>query len=78
MPRTFKTADVEELFHLAEVAEQAELPEGFRVDDEIKFRPVQLERLAQAKAALEARGSGPLPGGVGCLSREAPRARAQG
>jgi hypothetical protein len=47
--------EVEELFHLAEVAEQAELPEGFRVDDEIKFRQVRLERLAQAKAALEAR-----------------------
>jgi transposase len=47
--------EVEELFHLAEVAEQAELPEGLRVDDEIKFRQVRLERLAQAKAALEAR-----------------------
>jgi transposase len=67
--------EVEELFPLAEVAEQAELPEGFRVDDEITFRQVRLERLAQAKAALEARGSGPLPGGVGCLSREAPRAQ---
>ena len=47
--------EVEELFDLAEVAEQAELPEGFAIDEEIKFRQVRLERLAEAKAGLEAR-----------------------
>ncbi|MEO6723921.1 MAG: IS1182 family transposase [Blastocatellia bacterium] len=47
--------EVEELFRLAEVAEQAELPEGVSVEEEIKFRQGRLERLAKAKAALEER-----------------------
>lgn len=46
---------VEELFRLAEVAEQSELPEGVSVEEEIKFRQARLARLAKAKAALEER-----------------------
>ncbi len=44
--------EVEELFRLAEEAEQSDLPEGLQSNDEIAFRQA---RLAEAKAALEAR-----------------------
>jgi transposase len=47
--------EVEELFQLAEEVEEGSLPEGFNVEDEIKFRQARLERLAEAKAVLEAR-----------------------
>ena len=48
-------AEVEELFALGERAEQAELPDGLVVDNEIALRQARLERLAEAKAVLEAR-----------------------
>ena len=48
-------AEVEELFALGERAEQEELPDGLVVDDEIALRQARLERLAEAKAVLEAR-----------------------
>jgi transposase len=48
-------AEVEELFALGERAEQAELPDGLVVDDEIALRTARLARLAEAKAVLEAR-----------------------
>jgi len=48
--------EVEELFALAEAADQGALPEGFKVADEIAFRQARLERLAQAQAVLQARG----------------------
>jgi len=47
--------EVEELFKLAEAAEAAELPEGFNPKDELEFRQARLERLAEARKALEAR-----------------------
>jgi transposase len=47
--------EVEELFKLADEAEAAELPEGFNPKDEIEFRQARLDRLAEARKALEAR-----------------------
>jgi hypothetical protein len=47
--------EVEELFKLAQQAEAAELPEGFQIKDEISFRQARLERLEEARKALEAR-----------------------
>jgi transposase len=47
--------EVEELFKLAEAAEAAELPEGFSPKDEIEFRQARLERLQEARKALQAR-----------------------
>ena len=48
-------AEVEELFALSERADQAELPDGLVVSDEIAIRQARLARLAEAKAVLEAR-----------------------
>ena len=48
-------AEVDELFALGERAEQADLPDGLVVDDEIALRTARLARLAEAKAVLEAR-----------------------
>lgn len=48
-------AEVEELFALGERAEQAELPDGLVISDEIAVRSARLARLAEAKAVLEAR-----------------------
>jgi transposase len=47
--------EVEELFKLAEAAEQSELPEGFDVNDEISIRQARLERFQEARKVLEAR-----------------------
>ncbi|MFZ1176780.1 MAG: transposase, partial [Mycobacterium sp.] len=48
-------AEVEELFALGERAEAEELPDGLVVSDEIALRQSRLEKLAEAKAVLEAR-----------------------
>jgi len=48
-------AEVEELFALSERADQAELPDGLVLGDEIAIRQVRLARLAEAKSVLEAR-----------------------
>jgi transposase len=48
-------AEVEELFALSERADQADLPDGLVLDDEIAFRQQRLARLAEAKTVLEAR-----------------------
>ena len=48
-------AEVEELFALGERAEQADLPDGLVISDEIARRTARLARLAEAKAVLEAR-----------------------
>jgi transposase len=48
-------AEVEELFALGERAEQADLPDGLVISDEIALRTTRLARLAEAKAVLEAR-----------------------
>jgi transposase len=48
-------AEVEQLFALSEAANQAELPSGLVVSDEIAIRQARLARLAEAKAVLEAR-----------------------
>lgn len=48
-------AEVEELFALGERAEQADLPDGLVISDEIALRTARLARLAEAKAVLEAR-----------------------
>lgn len=53
----FLRGEVKELFKLAEQTEAAELPEGFKVEDEISIRQARLERLAQARKVLEARAS---------------------
>lgn len=48
-------AEVETLMRLADGADQEVLPEGLNVGDEVAFRQQRLERLAAAKAVLEAR-----------------------
>jgi hypothetical protein len=48
-------AEVEELFALSERADQADLPDGLLLSDEIAIRQARLARLAEAKAVLEAR-----------------------
>jgi transposase len=52
---THLRAEVEELFALSERLDQAELPDGLVVSDEIAIRQMRLARLAEAKAVLEAR-----------------------
>jgi transposase len=47
--------EVDELFALGEQVEQETLPEGMNIADEIALRQGKLERLAEAKAVLEAR-----------------------
>jgi transposase len=47
--------EVDELFKLAEQADQADLPEGLNIADEIAFREQRLANLGEAKAVLEAR-----------------------
>jgi len=47
--------EVEELFQLADLADKQALPEGLVVSDEIAFRQQRLDRLAEAKAVIEAR-----------------------
>lgn len=47
--------EVADLLTLGERAEQAELPDGFDLADEIAFRQGRLGNLAEAKRALEAR-----------------------
>ena len=53
----FLRREVEELFKLAETTEAAELPEGFKIEDEISIRQARLERLEQARKVLEERAS---------------------
>lgn len=48
-------AQVAELFALAEAADQATIPEGMVIEDEIARRQERLVQLAEAKAVLEAR-----------------------
>jgi len=47
--------EVEALFALSDQADQAGLPDGMVVSDEIAMRQARLARLAEAKAVLEAR-----------------------
>src|SRR6266567_7047900 len=47
--------EVEALFALSEQADQADLPDGLILSDEIAIRQARLARLAEAKAVLEAR-----------------------
>ncbi len=48
-------AEVDELFSLAEQADQSAVPAEMALPDEIALRQAQLARLAEAKAVLEAR-----------------------
>jgi transposase len=48
-------AQVAELFAMAETADGKAVPEGMVVEDEIAWRQERLERVAEAKAVLEAR-----------------------
>ena len=52
---THLRAEVQALFALAAHADQTSLPDGLVVADEIALREARLERLAEAKAVLEAR-----------------------
>jgi len=53
----FLQAEVEELFALAEAADNPATPEGMHLPQEIKSRSERLARLAEAKAVLEARAA---------------------
>ncbi len=53
----FLQAEVEDLFALAEAADNNATPEGMNLPQEIATRQARLERLAQAKAVLEARAA---------------------
>lgn len=48
-------AEVEELFRLGEQADKGELPEGLSINDEIAFRQARLQKLEEARLALETR-----------------------
>jgi transposase len=50
-------AEVEALFALAEQAEEAELPEGLVIADEVALRRTKLAQLAEAKQVLAARAA---------------------
>src|SRR6266487_670895 len=50
-------AEVEQLFALSDRAEQADLPDGLVLGDEIAIRQARLARLAEAKTVLEARAA---------------------
>lgn len=48
-------AEVEELMALAEAADQADVPDGMSIPEELARREDRLQRLAEAKAKIEAR-----------------------
>ena len=48
-------AEVQELFKLAEAADQTTIPDGMKLADEIKRREDRLAAIAEAKAKIEAR-----------------------
>ncbi|MBA2660929.1 MAG: IS1182 family transposase [Bradymonadaceae bacterium] len=48
-------AEVGELMALAEAADQADVPDGMSVPEELARRDARLQRIAEAKAAIEAR-----------------------
>ena len=48
-------AEVHELMALAEAADQADVPDGMSVPEELARREERLQRIAEAKAAIEAR-----------------------
>jgi transposase len=48
-------AEVQELFKLAEAADQTTIPDGMKLPDEIKRREDRLAAIAEAKAKIEAR-----------------------
>lgn len=50
-------AEVEQLMRLAEQADQAEVPDGMSVPEELKRREERLAAIAQAKAQIEARAA---------------------
>jgi transposase len=49
--------EVEQLMRLAEEADQAEIPDGMSVPEELQRREERLAAIAQAKAAIEARAA---------------------
>jgi transposase len=53
--KTLLQQEVQELLALGEQADQAALPEGLEVEEEVAFRQQRLANLAQAQAVLEAR-----------------------
>jgi len=53
--KTLLQQEVQELLALGEQADQAELPEGLKVEEEIALRQQRLANLTQAEAILEAR-----------------------
>jgi transposase len=50
-------AEVEQLMRLAQAADQAEIPDGMSVPEELQRREARLAAIAQAKAASEARAA---------------------
>ena len=50
-------AEVKELMALAAAADQADVPDGMSVPEELARRETRLERIAEAKAAIEARAA---------------------
>ena len=50
-------AEVEQLLRLAEAADQAEIPDGMSIPEELERREARLAAIAQAKAAIEARAA---------------------
>ena len=49
--------EVEQLMRLADAADQAEIPDGMSVPEELQRREARLAAIAQAKAAIEAQGA---------------------
>jgi hypothetical protein len=49
------TAEVAELLAKAEAADQADVPDGLSIPEELERRKVRVEKLATARATIEAR-----------------------
>jgi hypothetical protein len=81
MPRRLKRAgraEVQELFQLAEAADQTTIPDGMKLPDEIKRREDRLAAIAEAKAKIEARAQERFPARAGRISSQDRGPRSQG
>jgi transposase len=70
-------AEVAELLAKAEAADQADVPDGMSIPEELARREERLKKIAEAKARIEAR-QGALRAGAGRARSQACSARGQG
>ncbi len=58
-------AEVAELMAKAEAADQIDIPDGLSIPDELARREERLQKLAEARAKIEAHAKGALRAGAG-------------